>query len=73
MAQRMTTIAGLTIALSYGASRGLDADEICSELGLNPLELGDPLRMIPFTITERIWRLLVARLPEDNIGVGIGD
>jgi AraC-like DNA-binding protein len=72
MAQRMTTIAGLTIALSYGVSRGLDADDLCSELDIDPLRFGDPLRMISFTVTERLWRTLVARLPEENVGIGIG-
>lgn len=72
MTQRMTSIAGLTIAMSYGISRGLAVEELCEAIGIDPLQFGDPLRMIPFTITERLWRTLVARLPNDNVGVGIG-
>lgn len=68
----MTTMAGITAVLGYGTSRGLDMEELCDAIGLDVALFGDPLQMIPFTLTRRVWCTVIGRLPDDNVGVGAG-
>jgi len=71
MTGRMVVAAGPNILLSYGISRGLDVDELCAAIGCAPHQLTDPSQMVPFETSLRLWRLLIARLPNENIGVGV--
>lgn len=71
MSGRRTMAAGLISGLGYAASRGLDIDELCDVVGVDAAELTDPLRMLPFAYSERLWQALMERLPDENIGLGI--
>jgi AraC-like DNA-binding protein len=62
----------MMLCLSYGVSRGLDPDELCAASGVEARELSDPLRMMPYQHTERMWRTLIERLPDENVAVGLG-
>lgn len=68
---RMVPASGPMIMLSFGLSRGLDMDELCGAIGFSPSQLTDPMRMVPFETSLRLWRLLIARLPEENVGIGL--
>ena len=70
--ERKTTIAGIRFVLGYAASRGVAVQELCASLGLDPADFDNPLRMIPFTLTRRVWLAVIERLPQDNVGVGAG-
>jgi AraC-like DNA-binding protein len=72
MTQRMVPAAGAMIMLSYGVSRGLEVDALCGLIGYAPHQLTDPLRMVPFETSLKLWRALIARLPNENVGVGLG-
>lgn len=69
---RMVTAVGPMILLNYGVSRGLDADELCATAGWAPHQLTDPRRMISFDCSLRLWRVVIAQLPDENVGVGVG-
>lgn len=72
MGERMTSMAGITAVFSYGASRGLDVSELCNVIGLEAGQFSDPLQMVPFALTRRVWCTVIGRLPGDNVGVGVG-
>jgi AraC-like DNA-binding protein len=72
MTERMTTMGGISSVLNYTASRGLDPNELCDCVGLDTALFGDPLRMIPFSLARRVWCTAIERLPNDNVGVGVG-
>ena len=71
MTRRMVPASGSMIMLNYGVSRGLDIDALCTLLGYAPHQLTDPTRMVPFEVSLRMWRTLIAQLPDENVGVGI--
>jgi AraC-like DNA-binding protein len=68
----MVPAVGAMILLSYGVSRGVPLDVLCSVIGCAPHQLTDPQRMVPFETSLALWRTLIARLPEENIAVGVG-
>lgn len=68
--ERMTTIAGIRAVLGYAASRGLDVKDLCRTLELDQADFETPLRMIPFSLTKRVWLTVIDLLPQDNVGVG---
>jgi AraC-like DNA-binding protein len=69
---RFVPAAGPMILLSFGVSRGVELDTLCAGIELAPHQLTDPMRMVPFETSLALWRTLIARLPAENVGVGVG-
>lgn len=65
-------MAGITTVLSFAASRGLDPKQLCETVGLDVGLFGNPLTMVPFTLTRRVWLTVIEQLPHENVGVGVG-
>jgi len=70
MIERTTRMAALRGLFGYAASRGVDINELCGSLGLEPTDFERPLQTVPFTITRRAWLAVIERLPHENIAVG---
>jgi AraC-like DNA-binding protein len=58
----------------YGAvPYGADVHRVCTALGIDPQELNDSERLVPFDLAARVWDVVLVETGEPHLGLYLGE
>lgn len=72
--QEKTVSGYLTRSLiQFAADQGMDIEELCSKVGLDPIVLTTPDHRIPASVHYAVWREVAKQTGDENLGLHFGE